>query len=277
MGSAGVLKVNTAGLSLPAAVTVPSAARIEINTTQTTWPTTKLTVEKHGSLTGDMTMADFAPVTGNVELQEGAIFAPIAGTGAPTLVQLGGTAILYESVTTSNKTLSVGDNGTTIYKGAAFDDTYGSYRMSGVSVTANPNSGPLQLLFAGANLPQVSGTEVHGDGSVANGTTADILFDCDRGTGYQGIIIHRAFNWEFRDDYAAYPTLIRTFNVSGKAVTDTVLKFTGGDDKILDRTRPSTSVMAGFADTNNLTGAMPGTLKFQPRCVPAAQRRLCGY
>jgi len=261
LGSAGTLHINTTDLTLPAAVTVPHAARVQIDTTQTTWPTAKFTVEEHGSLTGDMTLADFTPGTGNVELQEGAIFAPIAGTGAPTLAQLGGTAILYKSVTKTDKVHTVGDNGTTLYKGAAFDRTYDNYEAAGVSITANPNSGPLQLLFAGANAPNQNNTELHGDGSVANGTTADIRVDCDGSTVYQGIRLVRAFNWNYRDDYAADPTLISTFNISGNVghEVDTILRFPSNELLIL--AEQTFNVSNGrLMDTHGLTGGLKGTL-----------------
>ena len=252
-GNGAVLHVNTTALTLPAAVTVPASARVQIEKTQTTWPTGMLTVEKHGSLIGDMTLAVFDPlsVNHNVDLQDGAIFAPDAGTGAPTLGQLGGTAKLYESVTTSHKTLTVGHDGTTIYKGAAFDATYGSYRASGVTVRANTGSGDLDLLYL-IGAPQVgNNVRWHGDGT---STTAEVLV-------LNGGRLDMQYTVNQGDDYSADPTLIDTFNIMGEAGKDNanILYFREGHPHI--RAEQTYNVSHGrITGTSNLTGFMPGTL-----------------
>ena len=250
-GNGAVLHVNTAALTLPA-VTVPAGARVQIEKMQTTWPTGMLTVAEHGSLIGDMTSADFTPGTGNVDLQDGAIFAPDADTGAPTLAQLGGTAKLYESVTTANKTLNVGHDGTTIYKGAAFDATYGSYRAGGVTVRANTGSGDLDLLYV-IGAPQLDAVKLYGDES---STTANI-----QAVQLGSVSLYKAFNWNFRADYAAEPHLIRTINITGEQGKEgnTVLIFNGNDDKIL--AEQTFNVSNGrVSATQSLTGNMKGTL-----------------
>ena len=252
-GGDAVLYVNTTALTLPAAVTVSAGGQVQIDKPQTTWPTDMLTIEEHGSLTGDMTLADFTPTTGNVDLQDGAVFGLDGGTGAPTLAQLGGTAILYEPLTrTGPNTINVGHDGTTIYKGAAFGPTYAFYRAEGKTLTANAGSGDLELLYL-YNGPDMNAVKLYGDGT---STTANI-----QAAQLGSVRIVKAFNYDFRADYDAEPNLIRTFNITAEqgAEKSAIMSFASDDDAILaEQTfNVSNGIIYG---TTSLTGDMQGTL-----------------
>ena len=166
-------------------------------------------------LAGDLTGATYGG-GGKVTLVENAVLAPASGSPVPTRADLGGDAILYQGLTTTNNTVTVGDNEVdAIYKGAAVGAFYGNTNMTNTSVTAQAGSGNLQVVFAGAGCPNVSNNNrFFGDGT---STTADIAV-------LNGALFRLRGSLNSDYDYVAggEPTRIDTFNISGEAGKEAV-------------------------------------------------------
>ncbi|MFC1805966.1 PEP-CTERM sorting domain-containing protein [Planctomycetota bacterium] len=234
---------------------VPAGGTLNIGAAQSLPNIPKITVPGFSLLAGDMTnmVYNSASPNYNCELQEDAIFNPRAGEpNLPTLAELGGSAILYTGISTSNDNVSVGDDGSSIYKGAANGPWYGSYRANSTQIHANPGSGDLQVVYFGAGCPQVgNNVRWYGDGT---STTANVSV-------INGAVLDMQYTVNQDDDYSADPTLISTFNITGEAGKEgnNILYFREGHPHI--RAEQTYNVSMGRVyGTANLTGYMPGTL-----------------
>jgi len=233
---------------------VPAGGTLNIGAPQSLGNIPKITVPGFSLLAGDMTnmVYDSGHANYNCELQPDAIFLPQSGeTNLPTQAELGG-ATLYAGIKTSNDNVTVGDDGTSIFKGAANGSWYGSYRANSTRIHAAAGSGDLQVVYFGTGCPQVgNNVRWYGDGT---STTADVSV-------INGARLDMQFTVNQDDDYTADPTLIRTFNITGETGYEArnILYFREGHPHI--RAEQTYNVSKGkITGTGNLTGYMPGTL-----------------
>ncbi len=231
------------------AVTLSGGSYLELKVAQTALAS--ISVGPYSALAGNLTGATYGG-GGKVSFVENAVFAPSAGP-VPTRADLGGDAILYQGISTSNDNVTVGDNETdAIYKGAANGAWYGSYRANNTQIHAVAGSGNLQVVYTGGGAPQVgSNVRWYGDGT---STTADVKV-------LNGARLDMQFTVNQDDDYSLDPTLIDTFNIAGEVGKESVNTLYFRESHPHIRVEQTYNVSAGrITGTKNLTGFMPGVL-----------------
>ena len=199
---------------------------------------------------GDMTnmVYDSTNPDYNCDLQENALFIPKDASNMPTQGELGG-AILYDGIVPGNTTVTVGDDGTSVFKGAAFGAWYGSYRINTATITAAAGSGNLKMVYAGPSCPQVGNNQkLFGDGT--GNTTTDISV-------IDGGKVQMQYGWNRNVDYTlpANATAIRTFNITGEVGKENVNIFGMQENHERLLAEQTYNVKHGrISGTNSLTG-----------------------